>query len=171
MQYCHGHKELPTLIALLVLPQVLPRENNPHAQIYSRFHNGIWAPAREFDGCGTREVPWPRLIALCHWFIALSSRAPAKLTRPTDPPSAFTRPPMVIAGSWQTCSPPMITMGRCEVQREGHMGGIEREVKPLCDSVYRVSQGDVRIAHQGVATHCATHCVTWPLGAEEAWAG
>ena len=85
--------------------------------------------------------------------------------------SAFTRPPMVIAGSWQTCSPPMITMGRCEVQREGHMGGIEREVKPLCDSVYRVSQGDVRIAHQGVATHCATHCATWPLGAEEAWAG
>ena len=58
--------------------------------------------------------------------------------------------------------PPMITMWRCEVQREGHMGGIEREVKPLCDSVYRVSQGDVRIAHQGVATHCATHCVTWP---------
>eukprot|EP00966_Prymnesium_polylepis_P097557 2259953-Prymnesium_polylepis.1 len=34
-------------------------------------------------------------------------------------------------------------MRRCEVQREGHMGGIEREVKPLCDSVYRVSQGEV----------------------------
>ena len=69
MQYCHGHKELPTLIALLVLPQVLPRENTPHAQIYSRFHmafgrlqGSLLATERVgFRGHGS--------LPCAHWFI------------------------------------------------------------------------------------------------------